>query len=138
LKAKFWVDRTFSDFVEKPASFEVYPSLLFERSLRNLSFKVGGEVIYVLQGILTSRCQYFKTMLGGSFTESKVPMNAESMIPIEGIDVGVFKMIIEWIYTTEILQLNVSSPRVFYDLGVSTKLQISMVFLNSVILSRDT
>jgi ribonucleotide reductase beta subunit family protein with ferritin-like domain len=51
-----------------------------------------------------------------SFTESKVPMTVESMIRIEGIEVGVFKMIIESICRNEILQLNGLSPTILYDL----------------------
>jgi hypothetical protein len=38
-------------------------------------------------------------MLDGSFKEAQVPMTVEYMIPIHGIDVDVFQMIIEWIVT---------------------------------------
>jgi hypothetical protein len=118
LKVKVFVDYSFSDFVEKSASFEAYPrSLLFERSFSNLSFKLGSEAVYVIQDVLTSRCEYFKDMLERAFAESKEPMTAESMIPIQEIDVVVFKMIIEWIYTNDILQLNELSSTILFDLG---------------------
>jgi hypothetical protein len=45
-------------------------------------------------------------MLEGSFKEAQVPMTVESKIPIHEIDVDMFKMIIEWIYTMDIKSLN--------------------------------
>jgi hypothetical protein len=85
----------------------------------NLSFKVGEEVVYVIHGILTSRSDFFRAMLEGSFKEAQVPMTVESKIPIQGIDVDVFKMIIEWIYTMDIKSLNVPiSPTLLLDLQV--------------------
>jgi hypothetical protein len=106
LKVKvLYITRT-SEFVEKPIGFECHGSLLFKKICSNLSFLVGDEVIPVLQGILTSRSDYFRAMLEGSFKEAQVPMTVESKIPINGIDVDVFKMIIEWIYTMDIQRLN--------------------------------
>jgi hypothetical protein len=77
-----------------------------KKTSSNLSFMVGEEVVFVLQDILTSRSDYFRAMLEGSFKEAQVPMTVESKIPIHGIDVDVFKMIIEWIYTMDIKSLN--------------------------------
>jgi hypothetical protein len=37
-------------------------------------------------------------------------MTIESKIPIKGIDVDVFKMIVEWIYTMDIKSLNGPDP----------------------------
>jgi hypothetical protein len=110
--------KPFSDFVEKPIVFEEYRNLLFKTMSSNLSFKVGEEIVYVIHGILTSRCDYFRTMLSGqNFKEAQVPMTVESKIPIKGIDVDVFKMIIEWIYTMDIKSLNDPvSPTLILDL----------------------
>jgi hypothetical protein len=83
IKVKIWVDKSFSDFVVKPEGFESHRSLLFKKVLSNLSFIVGGEVVYVLHGPLTSKCDYFRAMLEGSFKEAQVPMNVESEIDVE-------------------------------------------------------
>jgi hypothetical protein len=98
--------KPFSDFVVKPIEFENVGFLLFNRTESNLSFLVGEEVVFVLQTILTSRSEYFRAMLDGSFKEAQVPMTVESKIPVKGVDVDVFKMIIEWIYTMNIKRLN--------------------------------
>jgi hypothetical protein len=90
-----------------PVAFDNHLSLLFNRIFSNFSFKAGDEVVYVLHGILTTRCDYFRAMLSGHFKEAQVPMTVDAEIPIHGIDVAVFKMIIEWIYTMDIRQLNV-------------------------------
>jgi hypothetical protein len=83
----------------------------------NLSFKVCEEVVYVLHGILTTRSDYFRAMLEGSFKEAHVPMAVDSEIPIHGVDVDVFKMIIEWIYTMEIKDLqDPCAPTILADL----------------------
>jgi hypothetical protein len=55
-------------------------------------------------------------MLEGSFKEAQVPMTVEAEIPIHGVDVEVFKMIIEWIYTMDIQRLNSLSLAIFADL----------------------
>jgi hypothetical protein len=112
--------KPFSDFVEKPIGFEGgLGILLFKKKSSNLSFQIGDEVVFVLQDILTSRNEYFRAMLEGSFKEAQVPMTVESKIPIQGIDVDVFKMIIEWIYTMDIQRLNVPfSPTILLDLQV--------------------
>jgi hypothetical protein len=99
LKVKMLLLKPFSDFVKKPIAFENAGFLLFKKNSSNLSFLIGEEVVFVLRDILTSRCDYFRAMLDGSFKEAQVPMTVESMIPIQGIDVDVFKMIIEWIVT---------------------------------------
>jgi hypothetical protein len=109
LKVKVWTEDTFSDFVVEPESFKDSGFLLFEKIYSNLSFKVGGEVVYVLRGVLTSRNTYFRDILNG------IPENVNSEIPIEG-EVDVFKMIIEWIYTMNIKQLNGMSSTLFDDL----------------------
>lgn len=69
LKVKLWIEKEFSDFVEIPDAFDSHGALLFNKTLSNLSFEVGGEVVYVLHGILTSRSDYFRAMLDGSFKE---------------------------------------------------------------------
>jgi hypothetical protein len=45
-------------------------------------------------------------LLTGYFKEARVPVNVRAEIPIHGIEVDVFKLIIEWIYTMDIRQLN--------------------------------
>jgi hypothetical protein len=82
----------------------------------NLSFKVGDEVVFVLHKLLTSRSEYFRKMLEGSFPVSGSLMKVEYEIPIFGIEADVFKMIIEWIYSMEIKQLGGMSPSLLYDL----------------------
>jgi hypothetical protein len=85
----------------------------------NLSFKFGDEVVYVIHGILTSGCEYFRAMLEGFFKEAQITASLESQIPIHGIEVDVFKMIIEWIYTMKIKSLNDPlSPTLLLDLQV--------------------
>jgi hypothetical protein len=117
LKVKVRIDKTFSDFVEKPASFEIFnESLLFNKTFSNFSFKIGDLVVYALHGILTSRSDYFRAMLEGSFKEAQVPMTVEAEVPIQGVDVDVFKMIIEWLYTMDIRRLNGLSSTLFADL----------------------
>jgi hypothetical protein len=117
LKVKVLLIEPFSDFVLKPTGVETHGSLLFEKTGSNISFLVGDEVVFVLQTILTSRSEYFRAMLKGSFKEAQVPMNVESKIPIQGIEADVFKMIIEWIYTMDIKRLNDSiSPNLLLDL----------------------
>jgi hypothetical protein len=106
LKVKVLIFNPFSEFVEKPIGFETLGSLLFKKTSSNLSFLVGEEVVFIVQDILTSRSVYFRAMLEGSFKEAQVPMTVESKIPIKGIDVKLFKMIIEWIYTMDIKSLN--------------------------------
>jgi hypothetical protein len=117
-----WIERptiskfnSFSDFVEKPASFDTQStSLLFNKSCSNFSFKVKDEVVFVLHGILTTRSEYFKAMILGSAVsnnELSAPLNVDSAIPIHGVDADVFKMIIEWIYTMEIRQFEASTTR---------------------------
>jgi hypothetical protein len=87
LKGKVLIYKPFSDFVESPAGFETHGSLLFEKTSSNLSFLVGDKVVHALQSILTSRSDYFRAMLEGSFVEAQVPMTLESKIPIQGVDV---------------------------------------------------
>jgi hypothetical protein len=56
-------------------------------------------------------------MLAGSLKEAKTPVNLDSKIPIHGMNVDVFKMIIEWIYTLNIKTLNDPfSPSLIVDL----------------------
>jgi predicted ATP-grasp superfamily ATP-dependent carboligase len=43
--------------------------------------------------------------LTGYFKEARVPVNVRAEIPIHGIEVDVFKMIIEWIFMMNIRQL---------------------------------
>jgi hypothetical protein len=117
LKVKVWIFNPFSDFVEKPIEFESIGFQLSNKTCSNLSFLVGDAFVYVLHGILTSRSDYFRAMLEGFFKEARVPMTVESKIPIHGIDVDVFKMIIEWIYTMDIKSLNDPfSPTLILDL----------------------
>jgi hypothetical protein len=119
IKVKVVNIKPFSDFVEKPIGFVSVGILLFEKTGSNLSFLVGEEVVYVIQSILTSRNDYFRAMLEGSFKETQVPMTVESKILIHGMDVEVFKMIIEWIYTMDIKSLNDPfSPSLLLDLQV--------------------
>jgi hypothetical protein len=118
LKVKVLMLKPFSDFVEKPIGFESGVGiLLFKKMSSNLSFLIGEEIVYAIHDILTSRCDYFRAMLEGSFKEAQVPMTVESKIPVQGIDVCVFKMIIEWIYTMDIKSLNNPfSPSILHDL----------------------
>jgi hypothetical protein len=119
IKVELWIFNPFSDFVEKPIGFENAGFLLFKKKSSNLSFLVEDEVVFVILDILTSRSDYFRAMLEGSFKEAQVPMTVESKIPIHGIEVEVFKMIIEWIYTMDIKSLNVPiSPTLLLDLQV--------------------
>lgn len=106
----------FSDFVDKSDLFDDLGSMLFKKMCSNLSFKIEDEVIYVVHGILTSRSDYFRAMLEGSFREAQAPMTVESEIPIGGIKVRVFKMIIEWIFSLDIIQLNGLSVSILEDL----------------------
>jgi hypothetical protein len=107
LKIKVLFIKPFSDFVEKSVSFEAIGFLLFKKTSSNLSFKVGDDLVYAIHDILSSRCEYFRIMLSGQyFKEAQVPVSLDSKIPIHGIDVDVFKMIIEWIYTMDIKSLN--------------------------------
>jgi hypothetical protein len=104
---KIKICQTFSDFINKPDTFEAFNrALLFNKTFSNFSFKVVDEVVYVLHGILTTRCDYFGAMLEGSFKEAQVPITVDAEIPIHGVNAAVFKMIIEWIYTMDIRQLN--------------------------------
>jgi hypothetical protein len=118
LKVKVLILKPFSEFVEKPIGFESGVGiLLFKKMSSNLSFMIGDEIVYAIHDILTSRCDYFRAMLEGSFKEAQVQMTVESKIPIQGIEVGVFKMIIEWIYTMDIKSLNNPfSPSILRDL----------------------
>jgi hypothetical protein len=119
IKVKVLIFKPFSDFVEKPIGFENAGFLLFNKMACNLSFSIGDEIVYTIHAILTSRSDYFRAMLEGSFKEAQVPMTVESKIPVHGIDVDVFKMIIEWIYTMDIKSLNVPiSPSLLLDLQV--------------------
>jgi hypothetical protein len=89
----------------------VYPfELLFDKMSSNFSFKVGEEVVYVLHRILTTRRDYFQAMLEGSFNEAQVPVSSDAVIPIHGVDVAVFKMIIEWLYKIKFADLMDSQP----------------------------
>jgi hypothetical protein len=101
---------TFSDFYKKPIPFEDYETLLFKKALSNSSFKVGDEVVYVISGILTLRNEWFRLFFKGK------TISLESQLIINGIDVDVFKMIIQWIYTYEIRGLNEPSPSLLNDL----------------------
>jgi hypothetical protein len=117
IKVKVWMIKSFSNVVEKPIGFESHGYFLFNKMGSNLSFLVEDEIVYVLHTILTSRSDYFRAMLEGSFKEAQVPMTVESKIPIQGIDVDVFKMIIEWIYTMNIKRLDDPiSPTLLVDL----------------------
>jgi hypothetical protein len=119
LKVKVLLIKPLSDFVEKPIGFESHGYFLFNKMCSNLSFQINDEVVVVLHGILTSRSDYFRAMLEGCFKEAQVPMTVESKISIHGIDVDVFKMIIEWIYTMDIKSLNEPfSPTLLLDLQV--------------------
>jgi hypothetical protein len=110
LKVKVWNDKSLSDFVDRPVVD--YSSQLFKRMFSNASFKVGGEVVYVLSGIVAERSAYFREMI----EQKREPISLESQIPINGIDAFLFKMIIEWIYTFEIRGLNGLSPTLLDDL----------------------
>jgi hypothetical protein len=115
LNVKLWNSNTFSDFVEKPVAFVDHSNILFKKSSCNTSFKVKGEVVYVLSTILTSRSDYFRAMLEGSFKEAANPLSLDSLIPIRGISADVFEMIIEWIYTMDIRRLNGISDDTLLD-----------------------
>jgi hypothetical protein len=107
----------FPDFVENPIGFDDHCSLLFKKTSSNLSFLVGDELVFIIQDILTTRSDYFRAMLVGSFKEAQVPMTVKSKIPLHGIDIDVFKMIIDWIYTMDIKRLNDPlSPSLLLDL----------------------
>lgn len=112
LKIKIWIETSFSDFVEKPPDFRNIGSLLFDKVLSNMSFKVGEEVVYVIRGLLTTKSEYFRALL----QDDQTPTTAASQIPLSGIDVGLFKMIVEWIYTMDIKDLNGMSPTILFDL----------------------
>jgi hypothetical protein len=116
LKVKVLKLRPFSDFVEKPIEFKSAEFLLFDKMISNLSFMVGKKAVYVLRSILTSRNAFFRAMLESSFQESQARA-VKSKIPIYGVDVEVFKIIIEWIYTMDIKRLNDPfSPTLLLDL----------------------
>jgi hypothetical protein len=100
--------KTFSDFVQKPAEFDDFGSLLFKKMCSNASFKIEDEVIYVITGIIVERSAYFKEMLE--------LISLESHIPVYGIDAVLFKITIEWIYTCEIRCLNGPSITLLADL----------------------
>jgi hypothetical protein len=106
---------SFSDYVQRIDPFEAVAHP-FEKMWSNLSFKVGDEVVYVVQGALASRSDFFRLMFERYFTETQAPMNIDSQIPIHGIDVDVFKMIIEWIYSMDIQRLNGMSGSLLHDL----------------------
>jgi hypothetical protein len=112
LKVKIWPRKNFSEIVEKPGSFKDSGFLLFDKMYSNLSFKVGDEEeVFVLQKILTERSETFRVML-----EGYLPGAGACGIPIFGIEADVFKMIIEWIYSMEIKQLDGMSPSLLKDL----------------------
>jgi hypothetical protein len=85
--------------VAKPDTFDDYHSQLFNPIFSNLSFEVEEEVVFVLRGILTTQILFFNFQ-----SSSSPPMTVDSEIPIKGIDVNVFKMIIEWMYSMDIKQ----------------------------------
>jgi hypothetical protein len=110
LKVEMWIGECFSDFVEKPSTFHDHRYILFVKERSDFSFKVGDEVIYVVRDILTSRSDYFRAMLLGYFKEARVPVTVDAQIPIHEISSDVFEMIVEWLYTMDICQLNGLSP----------------------------
>jgi hypothetical protein len=107
---------SFSDLVELPAAFDDHGSILFDRDSSDISFIVGEAVVYANRKILSSRYDYFREMMKGSFKEAQVTISSNSEIPIQGVNVGVFKMIIEWIYTMDIQRLNSLSLAILADL----------------------
>jgi hypothetical protein len=115
IRVKIWIDKTFTDFVDKPIGFRDN-SHLFDKEFSNLSFKVGAEVVFVIQGLLVSKSEYLRGKLEGFGKEATVPLNVDSQVPIEGIEVDVFKMIVEWVYTMDIQRLNGISPTLLFDL----------------------
>jgi hypothetical protein len=80
-KVKVWIFKPFSDFVEKPIDFENAGFLLFKKMSSNLSFLIGEEIVYAVHDILTSRSDYFRAMLEGSFKEAQVPMTVNPRFP---------------------------------------------------------
>jgi predicted ATP-grasp superfamily ATP-dependent carboligase len=110
LKVEMWIDECFRDFVEKPSTFYDHRSILFDKENSDFSFKVGDKVVYVVRGILTSRSDYFRAMLLGNCKEARVPVTVDAQIPIHGISSNVFEMIVEWLYTMDVRQLNLLSP----------------------------
>jgi hypothetical protein len=105
LMVEMWIE-CFSDFVEKPSTFNDHRYILFDKESSDFSFKVGDEVVFVVRDILTSRSDYFRAMLLGYFKEARAPVTVEAEIPIHGISSDVFEMIIEWLYTMDIRHLN--------------------------------
>jgi hypothetical protein len=72
--------------------------------------------VYALYGLLSSRSHFFRKLLNKLSKDASIPMSVESEIPIHDIEVDVFKMIIEWLYTMDILQLDSLSSTILNDL----------------------
>jgi hypothetical protein len=127
LKVK--ICRAFSQFVKKPSSFDVYSrTLLSDKLNSNISFKIGSEVVYALYGLLSSRSHFFRKILDDFNKDASIQLSVESEIPIHDIEVDVFKMIVEWLYTMDIVKFNGFSPTILVDLErvyiASKKLEI--------------
>jgi hypothetical protein len=116
LKVKLWATQSFNDFVTKPVPFNDIGFQLFDEMYSNLSFKVDGKVVYVIHKVLSSKSAYFRVLLENVFSAAKVPITVDSEIIISGIEVDVFKMIIEWIYTMDIKKLGGMSATLLFDL----------------------
>jgi hypothetical protein len=107
LKVKIWIDKNFTDFVDNTPAFEAHPiPLHFDKDNGgDVSFIVGDETVYANRSILAASQSHdrsnFKVMLEGSFKEA-----GKYEIHVNEIEVDVFKMIIEWIYTMDIRLLN--------------------------------
>jgi hypothetical protein len=104
IRVKVWIVKAFSDFVKKPLDFESFRSLLLDELSSNLSYKVGDEVVYAIHRILSTRSEYFRDIIANT-RGAHGPTTVLSKIPICGVDVDVFEMIIEWIYTMDIQRL---------------------------------
>jgi hypothetical protein len=120
---------SFSKFVKRPSSFEVHSrTLLSDKLNSNISFKVGDEVVYALYGLLSSRSHFFRKILDDFYKDASIQLSVESEIPFHDIEIDLFKMIIEWLYTMDILQLDSLSSTILEDLErlfiASKKLEI--------------
>jgi hypothetical protein len=86
-----------------PAAAKLTPSEEFLSGLNNKNvsdvvFSIDGKLIYASKIILTSRSEYFRTLLLGGMAES-----AQTEITMEGVDYDIFMKIIKYLYTYNIM-----------------------------------
>jgi hypothetical protein len=89
--------------------YHLFSTAVYTGCLDDVCFVVEKECLHALRGLLSARCEYFRSMFGAGFKEGD-----SGEIPIEGTSSAAFKALLKYLYTDNMDEVD---DAVLFDLA---------------------